>query len=276
LTDGLLPIFSGRVSLSASDDHDREHLMAGKTCYGPGTVREDEAFPREQLATAHLDWDRRWTVADERARWERPESFVEALVPHLRKRGFRRAIDIGCGIGRHALYLASEGFECMGIDASESGLAHARAQAQQAGLSIDFRQAPFFALPVEDHSFEIAIAWNVVYHGDGEITRRAIEEVRRVLVPGGVYIGTQLSKRNANFGQGREVQPDTFVVDNVDTDKAHPHFYCDAPTLLRLHRGFEVLELRDREQQPGAYHWEFVFESLAEHHVSQASTSPNE
>src|SRR4051794_35153505 len=217
----------------------------------------------ERLATAHQDWDRRWTAADERGRWQEPEAFIRELAPRLRERGFSRVLDIGCGIGRHTLYLASDGFTCTGLDASEAGLAFARGEARAANLGIDFRPAVFYALPLQDASVECAIAWNVIYHGDGVLAQRAIDEIHRVLVPGGLVVGSMLSKRNTNFGVGREVQPDTFVVDGVDTDKIHPHFYCDAATLIALHRGFEVVELRDREQEPGAHHWEFVFERAA-------------
>ncbi|HEY3063317.1 MAG TPA: class I SAM-dependent methyltransferase, partial [Chloroflexota bacterium] len=213
----------------------------------------------EELATAHQDWDQRWTIADQRSRWERTEPLVSALVPLLRTRGFTRALDVGCGIGRHAQYLAGEGFQCTGIDASESGLAYAREQATSAGLEIAYRVAPFYELPFADSSFDAAIAWNVIYHGDGEIAQRGIDEMARVLRPGGFFVGSMLSKRNTGFGLGREVRLDTFVVDGTDTDKSHPHFYCDAPTLVRLHRGFEVLNLRDHEQVPGAFHWEFTF-----------------
>jgi tellurite methyltransferase len=223
----------------------------------------------ERLATAHQDWDRRWTAADQRERWEEPEEFVRRLVPRLRERGTRRVVDVGCGIGRHAHFLAAEGFVSVGVDASESGLAYAREQARRAGLAVDYRQARFYELPLDDGSFDVAIAWNVVYHGDGEIASRGIDEIRRVLVPGGLYVGTMLSKRNTTYGLGHEVRPDTFVVDNSETDKAHPHFYCDAATLIRLHRGFELLELRDREQVPGAFHWEFVFERLADEGLSR-------
>ena len=217
----------------------------------------------EELATAHQDWDARWTIADQRSRWDRAEPLVSALVPLLRARRFTRVLDVGSGIGRHAHYLAREGFQCTGIDASEAGLAYAREQAAAAGLEIDYRAAQFYELPVADSSFDAAIAWNVVYHGDGEIAQRGIDEIARVLRPAGLFVGTMLSKRNAGFGVGREVRPDTFVVDGADTDKSHPHFYCDATTLLRLHRGFEVLNLRDREQVPGAFHWEFTFERSA-------------
>jgi SAM-dependent methyltransferase len=184
-------------------------------------------------------------------------------VPLLRQRGARnnRALDLGCGIGRHAQLLAAEGFQCVGVDASEAGLAHARQQAELAGLAIDYRRGSFYELPfLQDQSVGLVVVWNVLYHGDAGIARAATQEIRRVLTPGGLVVGTMLSKRNAQFGQGREVSPDTFVVDDDPYDKAHPHFYCDTRTLLDLFSGFEVLELHDREQKPGAYHWEFVLE----------------
>src|SRR5207249_1194813 len=129
-------------------------------------------------------------------------------------------------IGRHAQFLASEGCSCVGIDASEAGLAHARERARAAGAVIEYRVAPFYAVPFADRSFEAVIAWNVIYHGDREIAQRAVDEIARLLVPGGLYVGTMLSKRNVGYGVGRAVRPDTFSVDGVDTDKVHPHFYC--------------------------------------------------
>ena len=216
----------------------------------------------EGLATAHHTWDQNWDSDAERGRWLEPDPLVKALVPLLRHRGLQttRALDVGCGLGRHALYLSREGCACAGVDASEVGLTHARSRAEAAGLSIDYRVAPFYVLPFPERSFEAVIAWNVIYHGDGDIAQRAIDEIARVLVPGGLYVGSMLSKRNAQHGHGREVRPDTFAVDDATTDKVHPHFYCDATTLLSMHRAFEVLNLRDHEQTPGANHWEYTFE----------------
>jgi hypothetical protein len=91
----------------------------------------------------------------------------------------------------------------------------------------------------------VAIAWNVIYHSDGEPVQRAINEIRRVLVPGGIYVGTMLSRRNAGFGIGRRVAPDTFVVDGADTDKAHPtatatRRRCFACTAASRSSGFAI------------------------------------
>ena len=212
------------------------------------------------LATAHQAWDERWQRTEVRGEWSSPEPLVEALVPRIRERDLARVLDVGCGIGRHAMFLAAQGFEVVGIDASAAALDEARSRAHAAGLTVEYRAAPFYELPFPDHAFGAVVAWNVIYHGDGSIAQRAIDEIHRVLRPGGLYVGTMLSRRNAGYGKGREVRPHTFVVDDATGDKTHPHFYCDAATLLSLHRGFEVLELRDREQSRGAFHWQFLFE----------------
>jgi tellurite methyltransferase len=212
------------------------------------------------LTSAHLEWDARWSTETGRAAWLDPVPMVRDVVPLLRERGLRTVLDLGCGPGRHARFLAEQGFRCWGIDASPNGIAYAREAARQAGLDIDYREGPFLELPFADAAFGCVIAWNVIYHGDGEVVREALAGIRRVLQPNGIYIGTMLSTRSPGYGQGVEVRPNTFVVPDSQGDKAHPHFYCDARQLLALHEGFEVLELRDRVHGSGNQHWECVLE----------------
>src|SRR3546814_12650337 len=81
------------------------------------------------------------------------------------------------------------------------------------------------------------------------------------LKPGGLFHGTLLSKRNRNYGLGREIAPDTFVIDGAAGDKGHPHFYCDAAGVVKLVEDFELLSLFDREHEsPGTYHWQLLAE----------------
>jgi SAM-dependent methyltransferase len=213
-----------------------------------------------ELATAHEDWDRRWRDSRERAAWEQPDELVRAIVPELRRRGVRDVLDLGCGVGRHALFLAEAGFLAVGTDASKSGIDHASDLAVDAGIRATFHVEDFLNLSFDDESFDYVVAWNVIYHGDGAVASRALAEIARVLRPGGLLQSTMLSKRNAAFGLGTEVAPDTFVDDLGADDKSHPHFYCDAPSLVLLHRDFEFLALVDQEQRPGAWHWHLTAE----------------
>jgi tellurite methyltransferase len=213
-----------------------------------------------RLATAHQAWEERWQRPEVREDWSQPDPLVERLAPLLRQRGLGRVLDVGCGIGRHALFLAREGFSVVGIDASPSALDSARARATTAGVAVDYRFGSFYELPFPTESFGAVVAWNVIYHGDGAIAAQAVAEIHRVLRPRGLYVGTMLSTRNAQYGHGREVRTNTFVVDSARDDKVHPHFYCDASTLLELHRAFELLTLADHEQAAGANHWHYLFE----------------
>lgn len=211
--------------------------------------------------TAHRAWNDRWQSESGRADWLVPDPDVAAAMPLLRSRGARRVLDLGCGVGRHACFLASAGFQVDATDASASGLEFAAGQARELGLEVNFRGGLMTELPYEDDTFDYVLSFNVIYHGDRTVVSRAIAEIQRVLKPQGLFQGTLLSKRNSNYGLGKEISPNTFVVDGAKGDKAHPHFYCNAAELLDLFEDFELLSLFDREhERPGTFHWHLLAE----------------
>ncbi len=218
--------------------------------------------------TAHLAWDSRWGTEHGRAAWLTPEPDVVALTEELaRTKGSIQALDHGCGIGRHALHLARLGFSTTAVDLAENGLAELRLNAERESLRLDTKVAPMTALPFPDASFDYVLSFNVIYHGDGAIGRTAIAEIRRVLKPDGIFQGTMLSKRNADYGIGTEVAVNTFVRERTaddpqNSDKHHPHFYCNAGELITQLGGMELRSLVDREQDsPGDWHWHFIAEN---------------
>ena len=209
----------------------------------------------EPTATAHRAWEGRWQTPEGRADWLDAEPDVVATAEALVQRGGGRTLDLGCGIGRHALIFAALGLETCALDGSPAGLAHLEDCARAGGLKIRTSLGEMTELPFPEAHFDYLLAFNVIYHGNPEVVRKAIAEIHRVLKPGGLYQGTMLSKRNANFGRGREIAPDTYVIAE-DEEKSHAHFYCDARALLDLFAGFELLSLEDREHaKPGSWHW---------------------
>lgn len=100
----------------------------------------------------------------------------------------KRVLDIGCGKGVTACYLAQKyGCEVVGIDVSEIMVEYARELARKKGLDgkVSFRIADAHNLPFEDESFDIVIAECTTVLLDKE---KAFREFIRVLKPGG-YIG---------------------------------------------------------------------------------------
>lgn len=210
--------------------------------------------------TADSHWNRQWAEIEEGSKWLTPEPDVIRWADGLRPGG--RILDLGAGVGRHALWLARQGFEVVALDAAAEGLA----EIDRAG-GVDTVLARMDSLPFETGAFDHVLSWNVIYHGDEDILLRTIAEIRRVLKPGGTYLGTMLSKRRLPHERalfpGREIGRNAWVFDAPGTDKVHPHYFCSAAELLALFAGFECLWLEDREhERPGTWHWHLMLERL--------------
>lgn len=210
--------------------------------------------------TADQHWNDQWKFIEEDSKWLTPEKDVQEWAAGLAQGA--RILDLGAGVGRHALWLTTQGFDVIALDASPGGLA----EIDKAG-GVETVLARMDALPFKNHDFDHVLSWNVIYHGDEDILLRTIAEIRRVLKPGGSYMGTMLSKRRLPHEQakytGREISRNAWVFDAPGTDKMHPHYFCAAADLLALFSGFECLKLEDREhEKPGTFHWHLTMERL--------------
>ncbi|MZR15171.1 methyltransferase domain-containing protein [Maritimibacter sp. DP07] len=211
--------------------------------------------------TADVHWNEEWATVDAGSKWLTPEADVMAWAETLKPGA--RILDLGAGVGRHALWLAGRGFEVVALDAASAGLA----EIDRAG-GVETVLARMHALPFADRTFDHVLSWNVIYHGDEDVLLRTVGEIRRVLAPGGTFLGTMLSKRRLSHERkkalGREISRNTWVFEApAGSDKNHPHYFCNAPELLAMFSGFEVLWLEDREHESeGSYHWHMKAERL--------------
>lgn len=227
--------------------------------------------------TAHLTWNANWGSAEGRDGWETPEPAVVDFAAEARLAGADHALDLGCGVGRHAAALARLGLRVCAVDASPEGLTRTRKAA--AGLPVETFEARMTALPFADAAFDVVVSWNVIYHGDPQVVRTTVGEIARVLRPGGRLLVTMLTKRNRACGIGREIAPDTWVDDAARDDKMHPHFYCDAAGFVALFDDFHLLSLREDDfGKAGHAHWLATLERRAiadvAHEGGGRSTAP--
>lgn len=214
--------------------------------------------------TAHEFWGEEWARADGTTKWEQAEPEVMAFAETLPAGA--RVLDLGAGVGRHALALARRGFAVAALDAAPEGIAEINRIAAAEGLTVDARIGMMTELPFADGAFDHVLSWNVIYHGDEEVLRAAIAEIARVLTPGGTFLGTMLSARRIPVelakAPGREISRNTWVFEGAG-DKVHPHYFCTGRDLLELFSAFEVFRLEDREHEtPGSWHWHLVLERL--------------
>ncbi len=209
-------------------------------------------------------WDTIW------ARWASvwetrpPESAVVDLVARLKGEGRRRVHDLGCGLGRHLLFLAAEGLDASASDISPAAVSECRQRLRQAGLAAQVTLSDMTDIPADDGSLDAVIAWDVVYHATVDGILRTLQGIHDKLEPGGYLLATfastshgacELSRREAEDGVAERLEPNTYIRPH-DTvgDKALVHHYTTEEELRgRLLGGFEVLSLEERPEGGGVY-----------------------
>jgi ubiquinone/menaquinone biosynthesis C-methylase UbiE len=123
-------------------------------------------------------------------------AFVEANRSMLVN---REVVDIGCGAGRHAIYMARRGIAAYGIDQSAVAIEHARRWAEQENVNARFQVGDFHRLPYHDASFMGAIAWESMFFGVTAAVRQGIHDLFRVLRPEAAFCLLLKSQEDFRF-----------------------------------------------------------------------------
>ena len=103
----------------------------------------------------------------------------------LGERRFEKALEVGYGAGAVLLTLAPNVRELHGIDLdAEPGPVMKMLDTK--GFSADLRKGSVYELPYEAETFDLVVCYSVFEHLHEY--ERALEEVRRVLKPGGLFL----------------------------------------------------------------------------------------
>ncbi|MGH7794513.1 MAG: class I SAM-dependent methyltransferase [Candidatus Binatia bacterium] len=126
-----------------------------------------------------IRWDRQHAQSDG---MEAPSSFLREIVESdVWKIAPGRALDVACGKGRNALYLASLEFEVTAIDISAVALEKGRKQAAERSLSIHWQQADLEQLQLPAAHYDLIV--NINY-----LQRSLIANIKMALKTGGHVI----------------------------------------------------------------------------------------
>lgn len=124
-------------------------------------------------------WDKRYATGDYRK--SNPVELLHNWAPRLNP---GRALDVACGAGRNALYLAELGFEVDAIDISAAGLKLARQQATSRHLDINWIEQDLDTPPVIERPYDLIIVFWFV-------NLPLINQLCQHLSPGGHLISAQ-------------------------------------------------------------------------------------
>ncbi|MCX6133069.1 MAG: class I SAM-dependent methyltransferase [Ignavibacteriales bacterium] len=130
----------------------------------------------------HLEWGSKQFFDEvERFRYD-SQPFMRELVEFDNFRG-KRLLEIGCGLGTDLLQFARGGAITSGVDLTPASIELVKKRFALEGISVDAQVADAENLPFPDASFDVVYSFGVLHHTPN--TQKSIDEVHRVLKPGG-------------------------------------------------------------------------------------------
>ncbi len=192
------------------------------------------------------DWDRIFT---ERGRmFSDPHQDIERVVKLIHDGGGTRILDLGCGSGRHIVYFARLGFDVYGFDASPKALAMTQEWLEdenlEAHLCEHLMEEPF---PYEDNFFDAVISIQVIHHNLMDNIRKTINELERVLKPGGIIFVTFPVLQSGPISNEDdwnlvEVEEGTYIPQK-GWESGIPHHYFTLEEIPEEFHQFDILDV---------------------------------
>ena len=126
-----------------------------------------------------IRWDRQYLGSDGR---EEPAAFLkEILEAGHWEIAPGRALDIACGTGRNALFLAEKGFTVTAVDISRVGLELGARRAKERSFLISWQQADLESFQLPHAAFDLIVNINF-------LQRSLMPQIKSALMTGGHVI----------------------------------------------------------------------------------------
>ncbi len=164
--------------------------------------------PPGDASAQAAEWNARYSEAGG-ARWSgRPNGRLVAEVAALAP---GRALDVGCGEGADAIWLAARGWDVTAIDVSDVALTRARAAAERAGVDVDWVGGDAFQADVAGRSFDlVSMQYPALPKAAGPDAVRALLDAVR---PGGLLLAVyhDLDDEHIEHMKARCTDPAAYV-----------------------------------------------------------------
>lgn len=192
-------------------------------------------------------WEQRFR--DEGMIWgETPSKTAYYALGVFRRREIRSILVPGSGYGRHTKLFSSSGYEVTGVEISET----ACNLAKQFDPVSRFYRGSVLDMLFDTSTYDAIYCFNVLHLFLEDERKILLENCAEKLKKDGLMFFTVFSDQESNFGQGKEVEKNTF-----ETRPGRPAHYYTEEDLLEQFKDFSIREkgiLTDPEDHGGKPH----------------------
>jgi len=177
-----------------------------------------------------------------------PHPQMERLVGAFQARKVKRVLDLGCGTGRHIIFLAEHGFQMFGTDASKQAIELAQEWLDEKDLKatlVEHRMEDLF--PYEGSFFDAIISVQVIHHNLISDILKTVGEIERILRKGGMlFISVPILSEGPPLPQDdwglKEIEPGTYLPQK-GPESGIPHHYFTVDELYQVFSNFDILDM---------------------------------
>lgn len=177
-------------------------------------------------------WDERYLRGEHSTK--EPSPLLRTAIASLKP---GRALDIACGVGRHAIFLAEHGWHVTAVDSSRVGIEILQQRAREAGLTVEARVVDLESgeFHIEPGTYDLVC---VFYY----LQRDLFSPIRVGVKRGGTVVAA------IHLNDGRE-----------DAKPANPAFLLEPGELKQLFADWEITYYREGESDEGGHHHDTAY-----------------
>ncbi len=228
----------------------RELYIIRTGCEIPDTNKEKGGEEATEIQPEF--WETCWQNEDRESLFQYLASYRGLALPEFalfRQQGVKTVCDAACGFGAYTLALLSNGFAVKGFDISETAVEITAEGLKAFGYAPELKRASVLDTGYPDGAFDAALAYSVLDHMRFSDAQSAVEELFRIIRPGGLVMLSFDTAEAEDYAHPHEVLPDGSLRYTEGSKRAGMIFcpYDDA-LIRRLTEGREVLSRRTNQK----------------------------
>lgn len=194
-------------------------------------------------------WNWKILKKENENKWKEPSMESYYLLHRWKEQGKEQFLDLGCGIGRHTILFANNGYNTHGFDLSQEAIDRTKQWADELNLKVQCKTGDMLNLPYEDNSFECILCKNVISHTDTNGMIKMADEIKRVLKNDGECYLTLGSKNTWGWKQDwPKVDENTKIRIEDGPENGIPHFYADYDLIKEIFKSFTIINIYEVQE----------------------------